>query len=99
MPSNVFANRSFFTTAALIVGVTTGIAHSAEDPAKGGVIAVVSCSAILQSELDDRLRPQLTDLNSRIYRLRQRALDELIDRRLLELDAIQHGVSLQAYLV
>jgi protein-disulfide isomerase len=69
-----------------------GTGASQQDP---NVLASVDGMPITQDEVDYQIESQLAELYDRIYEIRKRSLDNLIDRKILSLEAEARGLSVE----
>jgi protein-disulfide isomerase len=94
----IFSKVSTLSLACLILST---IAHAqTSDPSKPAkeVIATIAGQPIYQDDLLPSIASQLIALRNQEYQLRKRALENLIDQRLLEAEAKKKGVSTDKFL-
>ena len=62
------------------------------------VLATIEGYSITQSDIEERTKSDMLRLNNQIYAVKKRAVNALIDERLMEIEAGKHGLSLQELL-
>jgi len=67
-------------------------------PSNSAIAAVINGVKIGLGELDDTIRPQLKEVEARLFQARKAALESLINEKLFILDAEQHGSSPKEYI-
>jgi protein-disulfide isomerase len=71
----------------------TGGASTPPGTPGGGVVAEVNGAPVLASELNARASSSLARLRQEEYEIRRRALDEIVEERLLDAEASKRGIS------
>ncbi len=71
---------------------------SAGGSAPGGVAATIGGVAITMDELNAAAKSQLQKVDTEVYQIRKRVLDDLIEEKLVEEAAKKKGVSVEKYL-
>lgn len=76
--------------------VLSGTAHAASESEKA--VALIDGKPISGKDLEERAAPQLRELNAKIFEVKQQTLNDMIDERLLALEAARLKVSTQQLL-
>jgi protein-disulfide isomerase len=84
------------TTALTLSVARVAVAATANSGSK--VVATVGSMKITEAELNDKARPQLAAIESQVYTVKKRTLDDMIDDYLVDKAAKKAGVSKDAYL-
>jgi len=91
-----FLLLSIATTALTLSVARVAAAATAHSGSK--VVATVGSMKITEAELNDKARPQLAAIESQVYTVKKRTLDDMIDDYLVDKAAKKAGVSKDAYL-
>src|ERR1700722_5356334 len=76
--------------------VTFGTASAASAPDKAA--ALIDGKPISEKDLDERAAPQLRELNTKIFEVKEQALNDMIDEQLLNQEAGRLKLSVQQLL-
>jgi predicted DsbA family dithiol-disulfide isomerase len=82
-----------FLAAALLFNA---YAHGASSPEQ--VVAVIDGKPILDKDLEERAAPQLRELNSKVFDVKEQALNDMIDEQVLKQEAARLNVSVRQLL-
>ncbi len=74
-------------------GVTATVA-----PSGGDVVATIGDQTITAKDLDDAVKPMLQGIEMKIYQLKKRTLDSLVEEKLVEAAAKKDGISVEDYI-
>ncbi|MGO9062067.1 MAG: thioredoxin domain-containing protein [Candidatus Binataceae bacterium] len=74
------------------------VAAAATADSGGKVVATVGSMKITEAQLNDKARPQLAAIESQVYTVKKRTLDDMIDDYLIDKAAKKAGLSKDAYL-
>jgi protein-disulfide isomerase len=80
--------------AAMLLCTVLGYAASAADD----IVAVVDGKPISSKELEERAGPQLLELNTKIYEVKEQVLKDMINERLLDVEERRHNLTMQQLL-
>jgi len=89
---------SFFSLLNALFLISCDADKKSNERSPGEVIAIVNNDSIYYSDIDKQVKQQIFDELNRIYTVRQLALDETIDERLIEQQAGKKGLSKSKYL-
>ncbi len=89
---------SFFFLLVSVCLVPAGWAQSANPAPAKEPVAVIGKQEVFEEELMNQLGPQLQQLRNQEYQLKNRALERLIDQKLLEAEAKKKGVAVDKLL-
>jgi protein-disulfide isomerase len=81
----------------LFLAVLFGTAHATSAPEKA--VALIAGKPISDKDLEQRAAPRLRELNSKIFEVKQKTLNDMIDEQLLNLEAGRVKLSVQQLLV
>lgn len=71
---------------------------AASSSSAGEIAALVDGEPVLTGKVDDAAKGQIQKIQSQMYQVRKRALDEIIDNMLIEKAAQQEGMNTEEYL-
>lgn len=86
---------AIFILTTSLVATAQAAKHPSDPVAASPRIAIVDGKEIAQSEVEAAVRSRLIALRSQEYKLKRQAVDDVIDRMLLEKDAARRGISVQ----
>ena len=75
-----------------------GRAASAANSSNDAVLATVGSMKVTEAQVEEKARPQLSAIQSQVYTVKKKAMDDLIDDYLIEQAAKKAGLSKEAYL-
>src|SRR6187200_2992820 len=84
---------SFFSLLNALFLISCDADKKSNERSPGAVIALVNNDYIYYSDINNQVKQQIFDELNRIYTVRQLALDETIDERLIEQEAGKKGLS------
>ncbi|MFA4875478.1 MAG: thioredoxin domain-containing protein, partial [bacterium] len=94
-----FAIVAAIVVTAALAGCNKPATTSATAPGTdSGIAAVVNGTPITMKELDDASKSQLAKMDTEIYQIKKRALDSLVEDKLIEAAAKKKGVSKEKFL-
>ena len=89
---------SFFSFLNALFLISCDADKKSNERSPGEVIAIVNNDSIYYTDVDQQVKQQIFDELNRIYTIRQLALDETIDERLIEQEAGKKSLSKAKYL-
>ncbi len=84
-------------SAAMSAGFGAAAARAAESGGPDSVVATVGGHNITEKQLDDKIKPQMAQLEARMIAVKRQALESMAEDYLLEQAAQKAGISLDAY--
>lgn len=78
--------------------VSSQQAEPAPEATPSAVLATIEGHAITQADIEEHIKSAMLRLNTQIYTLKKRAVDALIDERLVAVEAAKRGLSRQELL-
>jgi protein-disulfide isomerase len=91
----IFSLAAFLVLAANLVATAQTANHPQNAPAPSRRIAVVDGKEISEAEVEAAVQNRLIALKSQEYKLKRQAVEEAIDRILLDREAARRGISVQ----
>jgi protein-disulfide isomerase len=79
-------------------GSAPASAGAGRDPAPDAVVATIGDKKITVAELDEHIGAQLRELDEQRYEVRRQGLDQMVNQKLVQAEAVKKGVSEEQFL-